>query len=1125
MAAIPQHSPVTITEPAAVTAAAAVTSNYNGSQLSCNGSSDGRITVTATGGTGALSYYLNEIPLNVSGSITGIFTGLPAGPYTVRVRDLNLCEVNTVSVTITAPAAVTATAAVTSDYHGSQVSCTGSSDGTITVTAAGGTGALSYQLIQMPGNTTGFSSGVFTGVPAGTYTIRVTDLNGCNVTTLPVTISNPVAITAPISVTSNYNGSRISCFGASDGIITVLGSGGTGTLAYVLDQDPSNVTGASSGIFSLLPAGVYTVTVTDLNGCSKTTTSVALNNPPAVAAIASVTSNYNGSQVSCDGATDGRITVNASGGTGALAYSLLEMPFNVSGAATGVFTGVGAGTFTVRVSDLNGCNVITAPVTISNPVPVTATALVTSDYNGRDVSCFGASDGRITVTATGGTGSLTYVLNEIPLNLTGLNTGIFTGVPAAASYTVTVTDKNSCNVTTLAVAVTNPPAVTATAAVTSDYHGSQVSCNGSIDGEITVTAGGGTGVLNYSIIQLPGNLTGSATGIFTGIAAGTYTIRVTDVNGCNITTLPVTISNPAAITATGIVTSDFNGRNVSCHGASDGVIAITAGGGTGALTYVLDQNPANTSGVATGIFTGLNAGNYTVTVTDINGCTKTTPIIIVSDPPAITATAAVTSNYNGSQISCNGVSDGRIAVTAAGGTGALSYLLVEDAGNVTGAANGIFTGLAPGPYTVTVTDINGCNTTTSPVTITEPAAVTAAAAVTSNYNGSQLSCNGSSDGRITVTATGGTGALSYYLNEIPLNVSGSITGIFTGLPAGPYTVRVRDLNLCEVNTVSVTITPPAPLGIVVNKLSNFNGRDISCFGASDGRAEAVVSGGTGSYSYNWYSDAAMTISIGQMTAIALNLSAGTYYVRVRDVNTCTISASVTLNQPVTLDASISSQANVTCFGTNNGSVTVEANPATGTAPYQYSINGGGTWQGSGTFNNLIASIYTVIVRDANGCTKQVPVTITQLAQLNAVISKTDVSCKDDGNGTITISAPSGGSGNYQYSIDGGTTWSASGNFINLVPATYDVRISDADNPACSAVLNSGLIITEPVELGLTSTGDIVLSCYGGQNGWGPFMLREDHCLTLSMNYSTIQEQHYPYRDSIPRHSLMLVQVA
>jgi PKD repeat protein len=1079
-------APVILTQPAAVTASTAITSNYNGSAISCNGATDGRITVTASGGTGALSYLLNEQPLNITGSINGIFTGLGAGSYTVRVRDLNLCTVNTVAVLITAPALVTASALVTSNYNGSQVSCNGASDGTITVTAGGGTGALTYLLIQIPGNVTGSASGIFTGVPAGTYTVRVTDLNGCNITTLPVTISNPVVITAPISITSNYNGARISCFGASDGIITVVGAGGTGALSYVLDQDPANVTGAATGVFTGLPAGTYTVTVNDINLCSRTTTSVTLNNPPSISALAAVTSNYNGSQVSCNGSLDGSITVMASGGTGALSYLLVEMPLNVTGAATGIFTGVGAGTYTVRVSDLNSCNVITAPVTISNPPVITATALVTSNYNGRDVSCNGASDGRITVTASGGSGTLTYILNEIPLNVTGLNTGIFSGVPAGAGYTIRVTDKNGCNVNTAPVAIVNPPALTATALVTSNYNGSQVSCNGSSDGVITVTAGGGTGALNYSIIQLPGNLTGIATGVFTSIPAGTYTVRVTDLNGCNITTAPVTITNPAALTAAGSVTSNYNGSQITCNGASDGAITIIAGGGTGVRTFVLDQNPGNVTGAASGIFTGLNVGTYTVTVTDINGCTRTTNNIVVSNPPSITATTAITSNYNGSAISCNGALDGRIAVTASGGTGALSYLLIEQPLNVTGAVTGIFTGLGAGSYTVRVTDINLCNMTTAPVTLTQPAAIAASANVTSNYNGSQLSCNTSTDGRITVTASGGTGALSYLLNEQPLNITGAVSGIFTGLGAGSYTVRVTDLNLCTLNTVAVVITAPAALGITVNKLSNFNGRDISCFGAADGRVEAVVTGGTGSYSYNWYSDAAMTISIGQVTAVALNLSAGTYYVRVRDLNNCTITGSVTLNQPVALDASITAQTNVTCYGGNTGSVTVVANPATGTAPYDYSIDGGGSWSGSGTFSNLNASIYNIIARDANGCLKQVPVTISQLAVLNGIVSKTDVSCAGANDGVISITSPTGGSGTYQYSVDGGISWLPSGNFSNLLPNTYDVRIADVNDPACTAILNPNLIITEPVILGLTSTGDIILGCFGNGDGAGTF---------------------------------------
>ena len=307
---------------------------------------------------------------------------------------------------------------------------------------------------------------------------------------------------------------------------------------------------------------------------------------------------------------------------------------------------------------------------------------------------------------------------------------------------------------TTPVSVSNPPVITAGAAVTSNYNGNQISCNGSSDGIITVTAGGGTGTLSYTIVQIPGNTTGLTTGVFTGIPAGTYTVKVADLNGCNVITTAVTISNPAAITATGAVTSNYNGRQVSCFGATDGKISITAAGGTGTLGYVLDQNPANVTGATTGIFTGLGAGAYTVTVTDANGCTRTTSNIVITNPPAISASIAITSNYNGSRISCFGASDGIITVTASGGTGILSYILNEDPANVTGATTGVFTGLAAGTYTVTVKDANLCNTTTPSVTLSNPSSITATAMVTSSYNGSQVSCNGASDGKISVIASG-----------------------------------------------------------------------------------------------------------------------------------------------------------------------------------------------------------------------------------------------------------------------------------------------------------------------------------------------------------------------------------
>jgi hypothetical protein len=285
--------------------------------------------------------------------------------------------------------------------------------------------------VEIPVNSTGAASGIFTGIPAGTYTFTVTDVNTCSFTTVGVTITNPPVVTASAAVTSNYNGSEVSCNGASDGVIKVTGAGGTGTLQYVFDQFPANTTGQFSGTFIGVPAGVgYTFTMKDANNCTVVTLPVNVTEPTVVTASGSVTSNYNGEDIRCVGSSDGEITVVGLGGTGVYTYRIDQAPLNTTGNATGIYTGLSAGTYTATVRDVNNCFVVTAPITITPPAALTASASVTSNYNGRQISCNGASDGRIAVVAGGGVPVYSYVLNEIPANTTGLGSGIFVGIPA-----------------------------------------------------------------------------------------------------------------------------------------------------------------------------------------------------------------------------------------------------------------------------------------------------------------------------------------------------------------------------------------------------------------------------------------------------------------------------------------------------------------------------------------------------------------------------------------------------------------------------------------------------------------------------------------------------------------------
>jgi hypothetical protein len=384
---------------------------------------------------------------------------------------------------------------------------------------------------------------------------------------------------------------------------------------------------------------------------------------------------------------------------------------------------------------------------------------------------------------------------------------------------------------------------------------------------------------------------------------------------------------------------------------------------------------------------------------------------------------------------------------------------------------------------ITVTDENDCSATSS-VTINEPLPITASAEVTSNYNGSQLSCSDATDGRITVTAMGGTGDLSYVLTSNTSNVSGAVTGIFTGLPAGDHYFTVTDANGCEAPVGPITITPPLQLEITVSVISDFHGRHISCYDASDGRAEAVVTGGTGSYTYTWYRDPSHSIPLGQLAPVANKLAAGTYYVRARDMNGCIIDGSVTLYQPDALSASITSQVNVDCFSTASGSVTVEADAATGTAPYYYSIDGGNTWkENDGFFGNLTAMPYTVLVKDANDCLFPVPFTISQPSQLVATITAlTHVSCNGESNGSVTIT-PSAGSGTapYRFSLDGDPAVD-DGTFTGLAAGSYTIRVTD-DN---DCFIDIPVVITEPPLLELNHPPGVIINCFGDKTGTGTF---------------------------------------
>ncbi|GAA4463597.1 hypothetical protein GCM10023093_12430 [Nemorincola caseinilytica] len=1001
----------TLTQPNAISASAAFTN------VNCFGGANGTIDLSVSGGTSPYTYLWSN------GATTQDLTGLSAGTYTVTVKDANNCTA-TLSKTISQPASGVSATATTAN-----TSCYASSNGSINLTASGGTSPYSYN----------WGGGITTedrsGLSAGTYSVTVTDNKGCTAT-WSGTIAQPDVLSASATTVD------ASCFGGSTGSIDLIVGGGTSPYTYnwgggITTQDRTG-----------LSAGTYSVTVTDAKGCTATL-SKTIGQPAVLSASATFTN------VSCNGGANGTIDLSVSGGTTAYTYSWSN------GATTQDLTGLSAGTYSVLVTDAKGCTV-TVSKTITAPSAVTAT---TSSTN---ALCNGCANGTASVSAGGGTPSYTYLWS------TGATTSSVSGL-AAGTYTVTVKDTKNCQVVNT-VTITQPNALVASATNTN------VSCNGGTNGTIDLSVSGGTtpytynwggGVTTedrsglasgtYSVIVTDANsytttatvtitqpvvLAATATssdvscnggangtidvsvsggtapytynwgsGVTTedrsSLVAGTYSVLVTDNKGCT-TTVSKTISQPAALITTAATT------DVSCNGGANGMIDMTVSGGTAPYTYAWNN------GTTTQDRMGLSAGVYSVTITDAKSCTVTLSKTI--GQPAVLSAFAATTNVN-----CNGGANGTIDLSVSGGTAPYTYSWSN------GATTQDLMGLSAGTYSVLVTDAKGCTTTVSK-TITAPAVLTA-----TNFSTNAL-CNGCANGTASVTPSDGTAPYTYQWS------TGATTSSVSGLAAGAYTVTIKDANNCTL-VVSFTITQPNAL---VASATNTN---VSCNGGTNGTIDLSVSGGTTPYTYNWGG--------GVTTEDRSGLSSGTYSVIVTDANSYTTTATVTITQPVVLAATATS-TDVSCNGGANG--TIDASVSGGTAPYTYNWGGGVTTEDR---SGLVAGTYSVVVTDAKGCTATVSKTISQPAALTATATTVDVSCNGGANGTIDLTV-SGGTSPYTYNWGGGiTTQDRTG----LSAGTYSVTVTDAKG--CTATLSK--TIGQPAVLSASATFTNV-SCNGAANG-------------------------------------------
>lgn len=981
--------------------------------ISCTGAADGEIQITATGESGNYNFELNPGAINQA---SGTFSPLGPGTYTVTVTDATGCSSSDISgpLELSNPALISIVSESTTD-----ASCFGVNDGTVDVSATGGTPPYSYTLDPL-GITN--STGSFSSIQAGDYTVEVTDANNClTAITGTLTVDEPEEL-----IITTETAADITCAGAGDGVVTVTVSGGTGPYEYTLS--PGNITN-STGTFNTLTQGNYTVRVTDAGNCGPVTSGTLTVNEPLPISI--VDQSYQ--DVSCNGAGDGEIHVTATGGTAPLNFTL--NPGAVTN-GTGDFTLLSGGSYTVTVEDANSCPPASTPsIDIIDPDPI-----IILTETATDISCNGAGDGIIEVTAEGGTGALTYTLNPGSVSNT---TGIFNNL-GPGTYTVLVDDENNCpTATTGSLDIIGPDPISIDTESSTD-----ITCTGANDGTVTITVSGGTPPYSYTL--LPSGPTNS-TGTFNTLPEGDYTVEITDASGCpSVTSSVLSINEPLPIN---IDLQTY--QDISCNGAGDGEIHINASGGTTPLSYTL--NPGAVSN-GTGDFLALSGGTYTVTVEDANSCPPATSTDIeITDPDPITIT-----DETSTDITCNGAGDGTITITATGGTGSLSYIL--DPGAVTNST-GEYTGLAAGDYTVTVNDQNSCPPdVSSNLKITEPNEINVNLLGSSDTD---LDCYGDSDGIINITINGGKSP--YISSWTGPNGFTSDQEDLTNLAAGTYVLNVTDANSCSLVTpFEVEITEPAPITM------SLTGTDVVCFGDANGSIEVTSAGGTPGYEY---SRNGITY---QASSIFNGLSQNNYTIYVRDNNNCIVTDNIIINEPDELI--IVSEIRVDnnkCYGDSLGEIRI-LEVEGGTRPYEYSINGGVEFYTDSIFTNLPADNYQTVVRDANGCMESGSLNVINQPSEIKIINYAQLEvtgCYGDENGRIFIEA-SGGTISKTYTLDEDIT-NTSGIFDPVSGGDHDIRIEDLNG--CTK--DTTVTLTEPDEIVFTTVNITdITTCAGDPSG-------------------------------------------
>ncbi|MBL7766810.1 MAG: SprB repeat-containing protein [Chitinophagaceae bacterium] len=792
----------------------------------------------------------------------------------------------------------------------------------------------------------------YTATTSGNYSAQIIDtLTGCTSMTNSI---NATVILPPKPVIT-ANGGTTLCIGAN----TVLSS--TPASAYLWS------TGETTQTIIADSQGYYSVTITDVNGCTRTSDTTLVTFYP----VASITSS--GPTTFCANESV-NLTAHPAG-------TYLWTNGNTSASINNINTN---GTYGVTVTDANGCTSTAPPVNIVvNPLPTGSISAAgpTDVCSGNSVTLNTASVPNTIYKwyVNGSPISYSYYSGQCSCSITVYTYGYSYGATTSGVYSAEIIDTlTGCSSMTNSIPVIIYPLPTAAITQTAT-----IPCYGGNQAALTAVASGSTAPYTYLWN------TNATTASITNLPAATYTVLVTDAHACSFDTT-YTIQQPSLVSAYISSPTNTRGYQISCYGGNNGSATAIPSGGTGPYTYLWS------TGATTQSISGLTAGTYSVTVTDANNCLPATATFTLTQPAPISLTLSPYVFYGGTNISCYGDSNGSITALPTGGTANFTFQW-SDGQNLQTADT-----LPAGFHSVIVTDSVGC-TAMAGTFLTQPSALTHSSFVSGNM-GYNIPCHGDSTASILTAVIGGTSPYHFAWSDTALSLQNRFA-----MPAGTYQLTITDTLGC-INTDTFTLVEPDSIMI------SMTGSLLNCNGDANGTATAIASGGVGPYSYLW--------SNGTPSPNANGLSAGYYLVTVTDAFGCTMVDQVQVEEPTAVTA----YAFGTYIGCGSQIGLLSVTGSGGNGPYTFAWSNGST---AAFQTNQPLGIYGVMITDTHGCQDSADAIILSPPAINATVTNYSTTCDSITTvpaGAVSVSV-SGGVPPYMYLWSNGATTPSINNLI------------------------------------------------------------------------------------------------